>query len=518
MKSSRLVVSAVAALTLVFGALGSALFTSLPASASSPSTTYVATTGNNTSNSCTSASTPCQTISYALTKTPAGGTVSVAAGTYAEQVTITKNVSIVGAGAASTVIEPSTLSLFDADTDSAQPQYYVVDVAPGVTSATLASLSVNGSAASSFFTGCGQDFVGVYYHDASGVLANVNVTGIQLPVSLFGCQQGLGIYVATDGGSASPSKVTIQDVNVSNYDKNGITCDDAGTVCSISNSVITGIGATTLIAQNGIQVFGASAQITGNTVTANNYTVPSGGPIYSADGILVINAGNLSILGNHVSANNDNIDVLESAGEALNGNVVVPQWDPTPGPWVIADNSVTGAVLGSVAFGNELGDGIEVDSVTSNVTVTANSVTGNQEYGIALFGAKGVNVSLNTVQANGYGAYVGGPGTQNYFNATQAVASNENSFSANLLQANQVGIYVASGSSSNRFLLNSATKNTTTDVVDGSTGSGSKGTGNSWFLTACSTSTPTGLCPLPGFLPVLHLPTFTWPLGHGLWH
>jgi hypothetical protein len=223
--------------------------------------------------------------------------------------------------------------------------------------------------------------------------------------------------------------------------------------------------------------------------------------------------------GNHVSANNDNIDVLVSAGEALNAsNVVVPQWGPTLGPWVITDNSSTNAVLGTVAFGNELGDGIEVNSVTSNVTVTANSVTGNQEYDIALLGAKGASVTLNNVQDNGCDAYADGPGTQNYFNATQSVASNENSFSANLFQANQVCVYVASGSFSNRFPLNSATKITTTDVVDGFTGSGSKGTSNSWFLTVCSTSTPMGLCPLPGFLPVLHLPTFFSSLGHGLWH
>ena len=520
MKSSRIAVSAVALLTLVFGTLATVLVAAEPAFAS-PLTTYVATTGNDTSNTCSSAATPCKTISHALTETPAGGTVSVAAGTYPEQVTITKNVSIIGAGAASTVIEPSTLSLYDADTDSTQSQYYVVDVAPGVASANLESLSVNGSAATNFFTGCAQNFVGVYYHDASGSVQNVNVTAIELPESLFGCQQGLGIYVATDGGSTTPSQVVIKNVNVNNYDKNGITCDDAGTVCTISNSVVTGIGATPLIGQNGIQVFGASAQITNNTVTGNNYTVTNQGT-FSADGILVINAGNLSIVGNQVSANNDNVDVLESAGEALNGSVLVPQWDPTPGPWLICNNTVTNAALGSVTFGNGLGDGIEVDSVTSNVTVTGNTVTGNPEYGIALYGAKGVNVSLNIVQNNGYGAYVGGPGTQNYFNSSEAVASTANSFSANLWQANQVGIYVASGSTANTFKLNAATQNTATDVVDGSTGSGTKGTGNTWSLTACSTSSPTGLCPLPGKLPVIHLPVhlppFNWPHGHGHWH
>jgi hypothetical protein len=50
------------------------------------------------------------------------GNVSVIAGPYAEQVTIVKNVSIVGAVATSTVIQPSTLSLFGANTDSTHPR------------------------------------------------------------------------------------------------------------------------------------------------------------------------------------------------------------------------------------------------------------------------------------------------------------------------------------------------------------------------------------------------------------
>ena|GEM_PF-3762343 len=64
-----------------------------PAAASQPAT-YVATSGVNSS-SCGSMHQPCQTISYALGLTPAGGTIEVAPGTYNEQLVINRPVSII---------------------------------------------------------------------------------------------------------------------------------------------------------------------------------------------------------------------------------------------------------------------------------------------------------------------------------------------------------------------------------------------------------------------------------------
>jgi hypothetical protein len=115
---------------------------------------------------------------------------------------------------------------------------------PGTASVSLQGLTIDGSAASTEFTGCGSDFVGVYYHDASGSLNDVDVTNVELPTELFGCQDGLGIYVAIDAASVTPSNVTMSDVSVTSHDKNGITCDDVGTVCAIGDSQVSGIGPT----------------------------------------------------------------------------------------------------------------------------------------------------------------------------------------------------------------------------------------------------------------------------------
>ena len=436
----------------------------VPASAS-PSSTYVATTGTNIANTCASPSRPCLTISYALTQTPTGGTVSVAAGTYAEQVTITKNVTIVGAGSSKTIIEPSTLPLSDTDTDGGSALYYIVDVAPGVKSANLENLSVNGSAASGQFTSCALDYVGVYYHDASGVLSNDLVTNIELPTGLFGCQDGLGIYVATDTTSATPSNVSMQSVTVNNYDKNGITCDDVGTVCDISTSTITGIGPTPLIAQNGVQAWGSSLSLVGSSITANNYTNPNYPSYYTdATGVLILNAGSVSVLNNVVSANNGNIDAQEVADYGL----LAPE-----GPWIFEGNQITNAAEGSIPFGDGVGDGIDIDSTPGNVTVSSNVVTGNPEFGIGLFGASQTSVNSNQVSGNGYGIYVGGPGSANaYYGVASALNSTKNSIEANSSNRNIVGIYVDTEASANTLLLNTALSNSRTDVVDSTTGRG----------------------------------------------
>ena len=71
------------------------------------------------------------------------GTINVKAGTYTEQVNITSvndGVKIKGAGATTIIQPPASDLASDTDTDSSQPQFYVVDVAPGTTGVTLAKL------------------------------------------------------------------------------------------------------------------------------------------------------------------------------------------------------------------------------------------------------------------------------------------------------------------------------------------------------------------------------------------
>ena len=266
----------------------------------------------------------------------------------------------------------------DSDTDSPQPQYAIVDVTSGA-KVKLTNLNINGDVAQSQFTGCGDDFVGVYYHDASGTMSGDTVTNVELPHGHFGCQDGLGVYVASDAGDTS--KVSMSKDSVTAYDKNGITCDDAGTTCTITGSTVTGIGPTGLIAQNGIQFYDAfSGSITDNTVSGDSYT----GGTYSAAGLLLISTGSLNVSTNTVSDSDVNI-YLGTDGTGL-----------AAGHWSVTGNTVTGATDKVPGGASGFGDGIQLDSTSNAVTISGNNVTGGAENGISVFSATGATLSSNT--------------------------------------------------------------------------------------------------------------------------
>ena len=151
----------------------------------------------------------------------------------------------------------------------------VIDVGPGVVGVTVRDLEVDGAGWASVLTGCGVDPVGILFHGASGTVRTVTVSTMKLSATLDGCQAGQGIYVDETGTAASPTgtaRVTIEHDTVDGFQKDGITCDDHGTSCSIMQNTVTGVGPTSGAAENGIQVLAARAHIAGNTVAAVDWT------------------------------------------------------------------------------------------------------------------------------------------------------------------------------------------------------------------------------------------------------
>lgn len=461
-----------AAVTVV-GALASVAVLAVQDSAGAQGgngTLYVSSTGSDTT-TCRLSTHPCATISYAVTQAIPGSTIDVGAGSYPQQLVLNKNLSIVGTGG-TVAVDPTTLPTADTDTDSSSSQYAIVDITSGA-SVTLKKLTIDGANAQSQFTGCGPDFVGVYYHDSSGVMKDDTVQNIELAPADFGCQDGLGVYVASDSGDHSTVIMTGDTVKA--YDKNGITCDDAGTTCTVQSSTVTGIGATPLIAQNGIQAFdAASATLTGNTVTANSYT--GGGLGNQATGFLIFDVGTLNASTNTIASN----DVNAYIGSDGTG--------PTPGSWSVTGNTVTGAtdnVSGGEAY---YGDGIQIDSTTNPVSVTNNVVTGSAENGIATLGASNVMLHQNTTNHNaGDGIDLAVPAA----NSTSTTPSSDDTVSANTAKKNGLdGILAETGTTANTVTGNIVKNNLRFDLED-------QGTGNSWTSNTCkplNDSSPNGLC------------------------
>jgi hypothetical protein len=469
---------------------GSALVLSQPAAAG-VGTLYVDSATGHDQGSCSSMSAQCATISYALTQASPGATVYVARGTYPEQLSITQDVTIIGRSPGHTIIAPPTVVQNDTGTDSPVPEYAIVDVHDGATdldSVTLENLVIDGEVAgSSSFNGCADNFPGVFFHDASGLLKNDVLSDVEMPVSLFGCQtgKGVGALVATDAGRTS--NVTMARVTVTGFQKNGLECIDPGTTCTIENSVVTGRGPTTLTAQNGVEIWGvASLTFQQNRVTGDSYSGPSGPA--EATGLLILNVGTATVRTNKISSN----DVDVYAGED-------PSLPPlsTEGSWVFRGNKLSNATDDAPppwnAEGQGYGDGLDIDSTTGPVQVMGNRAGSDFEYGIALYGATGVTVHGNGVHRDYDGIYVGGPGSVATASTGNAIKGNRAFYNTN------DGIFAAANASEsgNTFVSNSLHHNQTFEAQDSSTGIETAGTANVWVNDHCSnphTVSPAGIC------------------------
>ena len=474
-RSTRVVARTLVAAGVVVGILGVG---AQAAHAVGPSNWYIAPSGVDGTNTCRVSAHPCHTIGHTIaeaTTRGGGGTIHLAKGTYTGQVTVASpsldNLTIEGVSPTQSVIKPNAHpSLTDVDSDSTSPETYDVDV-HGVTGFVLENLTVNGTSAINSFTSCTQDPVGVYVHDSSGTISNVDVTGVDMAPSAFGCQGGLGIYVTSDTvgdgagsltagtssvtmnhvtetapvvsstttnalpkGTSTPTLVGVRtipasfrsgqvtidgttytatvvghntlrvtygssqpvpyrDVNGSMvrfnpftpaYNKNGITCDDPNTTCRIANSNVQGVGPTDGIGQNGIQVWAAVATITNTTITGNSYT---GSPVGEA-GIIAINPGRMSITGDTITANDENIYVL--------GNYTAfPLFPNAIGAWTISGNHINSATDDGNAHGAfGIGEGLTLDSGCAGVNCSpSNPAT-----------ATSINVADNTMTSNGQAA------------------------------------------------------------------------------------------------------------------
>jgi ribosomal protein S27E len=225
-----------------------------------------------TATDCDATTVTFNTIQTAVDAASPGDTILVCPGTYNEQVVVDESgLTVQGSGGgtviAPTTVAPNTTSLFSGADIAA------IVLVKDVTDVTLKDLAVDGGPAPGGITGCSPGYMGIFYRNASGLVEGVTVQDVFLGPSLSGCQSVLGIFVQS-GGSGS-SHVSVTGSSVTNYGKNGITCNEPGTACEITENTVTGRGPTGLgdAAQNGIQVaFGATGLVRGNTVTDHDYT------------------------------------------------------------------------------------------------------------------------------------------------------------------------------------------------------------------------------------------------------
>jgi Right handed beta helix region len=242
--------------------------------------------------------------------------------------------------------------------------------------------------------------IGVYYgphssgtvsaanvHGANyyGVVVNaaaVNVTSSSIhdigESPLDGTQHGVGVFYTTlnqDGTSTGTAATgTISGNTIARYQKGGIVVNGPGSSVTVSGNNVTGEGAVTYTAQNGIQMGrGAIGTIKGNTVSGNAY---SGTNSASSCGILVFGGApypyttGVSITANTLT--NNDIGVYVANADA-SGNAPATRTKNS-----IVNNTITDSLTTNVS-GNGYPDGYQagIFDLGNHDSIVNNKISGD---------------------------------------------------------------------------------------------------------------------------------------------
>jgi parallel beta-helix repeat protein len=298
------------------------------------------------------------TIQAAVNAANPGDTIKVEPGTYQEQVTVSKN--------------NLSLMALPANRDGTK----VTIQAPASGSGALVDISGQQVTLKGFWLeGLNRLTIsyGVFLHDGgSGTVAGNNIAHLLGPTT---AQAGYGIFANTTG------QVTINGNTITNYHKGGIVVEGGAQARVVNNQVI-GDGPTGALAQNGIQIGDfpanstdpynmlqvAQALVKNNTVTGNIYanTAIDG---FESGGILIVNqVGNVQVLKNSLTGNQDGLFLSDVAGLDIERNDA-------------SGNTADGILM----VADRIGDPRTGNSLTYDNVVARNNAADNGRSGIDLF-------------------------------------------------------------------------------------------------------------------------------------
>jgi len=277
------------------------------------------------------------TIQAAVDAALPGATIKVSRGTYTEEIVITKDLHVEGAGVGATILQsPATLTPFAAFLSDEFPEVplgAVVRVANGA-KVRMFGFTVTGPVP------CAVHAQGIVVVEGARLtLAEAHITPMLPEPEPSTCNASSGIRigfptafrVGSQLGSTGHGKIT--DVIVDRYLGNGIGVGGppggAASTATISHSVI--LGGTSLVqSHEGITIRqNAVARVTENIVAGNTCTTPFCGPDpitdFQSSGIVVtdVGASSVKILDNHIFAND--IGIYQAASPhccTISGNRV----------------------------------------------------------------------------------------------------------------------------------------------------------------------------------------------------
>jgi Ca2+-binding RTX toxin-like protein len=320
------------------------------------------------------------TIQAAVDASNDGDTIVIAQGIYVEQVIVGNRDNLTlqaAAGAQVTIQAPA--DLVETARSSSDREIHAVLTVIDSLNVTIDNVDIDGHGAGNTVDeggGAGiANFYGVYYRNSSGSLLGVNITGVRDPypggttagghLLVDGVQRGVGLVVDNDAMLA----FTMTGGSITDFQKQGATFVRADV--TITGVTITGGGAQTVIAQNGISINRSTGTISGNTISQIGYAGPAGA--YSGL-ILASSNTDLAITGNMLTGTNG-----ESAASK-----VVGVWVYQNGP-AISGGEVTGNTVGGTDVGIYVNDSVTPDPILiENNSVPAVDTTDANAAGVKL--------------------------------------------------------------------------------------------------------------------------------------
>jgi nitrous oxidase accessory protein NosD len=405
------------------------------------------------------------TIQGAVTAANSGDKVAICPGSYPEQVTITKALTVepVPNQQGSVSITLPTGALTKTTTLYGQPAVAQILVASPGGVVKFENITVDGTGFVPPDGGCTDEFLGIYYQNAGGTISGNTAQNQILPPEDQGCQDGEAIFVESQSGEPA---VKITGNTVSDFDKNGITVSYAGADATISDNIVTGWGPTDIIAQNGIQVgYGATGSISGNQVSNLVYSPAT----YGSSAILLWDS----------QANDGQSDQYSTAPKITNNTITNSQYgivldavNGTANKMVqIKSNGISGATFAGIGL---YSDGLDFTTPLSDdyIKVLNNTVSGTTPYDNIDACSDHNLIKGNTVSDSGEGGIHLDALCEEPDTSTSGV---NNSVSGNTIENNCVGILSGPAQGANQIGSNNFSGNTNAYVYNSDSYSCSSG-------------------------------------------
>ncbi|MFC7499035.1 beta strand repeat-containing protein [Enterovirga sp. GCM10030262] len=309
------------------------------------------------------------TIQEAIDFARNGDTIILSAGTYAEQIVVDdlNDLTIRAADGADVTIQ-APADLVETGRSGGDREIHSVVTVTNSVNVAIENITVDGAGAGNTVSeggGAGQaNFYGVFYRNASGGLENVDVTGVRDPYPggmaaggepiVSGVQRGVAVVVDNDAPALPGDPLlsfSMTGGTIDDFQKNATVFSNAD--LNVTGVTITGGGAQTIMAQNGLQVSGSTGTISGNTITGIGYAGPANA--YSG---LILAFGNtdLDMIDNVITGSND-----DNFGAKTVGIFVLDFGTPNSGG-EISGNTISHVDTGIGVYGGILPDGMLIEN------------------------------------------------------------------------------------------------------------------------------------------------------------